>query len=153
MQCLNHQPPFGGLIWIEYGRFEEKNDVQFLPFWGCVPHCGGRLHSCSWSKWQLPEQRDRYQCELLPPIPTTWHTYHLQGRGQGGKSIPLPKKFHRSAQSRQTWGMSAFWKKIQQGKLVNTINIYITNMLVEAECMSTCGKYLLCIKYIKISGT
>ena len=40
-----------------------------------------------------------------PPIPTTWHTYHLQGRaggGQGGKSIPLPKKFHRSAQSRQT---------------------------------------------------
>ena len=37
--------------------------------------------------------------ELLPPIPTTWHTYHLQGRG---KSIPLPKKFHRSAQSRQT---------------------------------------------------
>ena len=29
--------------------------------------------------------------ELLPPIPTTWHTYHLQGRGKehsSSKEIP-----------------------------------------------------------------
>ena len=93
----------------------------------------------SWAARSLP-------VSYYPPF--RLHGTPIICRG-GGKSIPLPKKFHRSAQSRQTWGMSAFWKKIQQGKLVNTINISqicwwnqnVWILVVNIFCVSKVSKY------------
>ena len=79
--------------------------------------------------------------ELLPPIPTTWHTPIICR----GSIPPAPKKFHGSAQSRQTWGMNTFWKKIQKEgtQVYKHKNIQITNVLVQVKCMINSVEHLL----------
>ena len=71
-----HQNMEGLKMWIMY---------SFWPF----EDVGGR-HSCSWSKWQLPEQRDRYQWAITPHSD---YMAHLSFAGEGkehssSKEIP-----------------------------------------------------------------
>ena len=87
--------------------------------------------------------------ELLPPIPTTWHTYHLQGRGKehsSSKEIPQISSVEANLRDERLLKENTAGKAGKHHK-------HITNMLVEPECMNTCGEYLLCIKSIKILRT
>ena len=101
--------------------------------------CGG--HSCSWSKWQLPEQRDRYQWAITPHSDYMAHTYHLQGEHSScSKEIPRISSVEANLRDE---GWTPPERKYRRRESKHK-NMQITNMLVQAKCMLTWSFEVFC---------
>ena len=113
------------------------SDTQDLPFRKCVGWATG--HSCSSSKWQLPEQCcDRYHSAITSqhsgPSLLLWTICdtvlrflvavvlmtRLSFAREGERAFRLQRNSTDQLSRGKLEGWAPFWRKIQMGKLVNT---------------------------------